>query len=290
MVSLTLLLVVVSAPGPSARACVDTTDPPRPFATCFDPWRGLWLAGGGGWRTAALEPSLSLELRLRRERESRSKTDSTWLSVHRLGALSWHPRSGSVDASAWEFLFRRHASDTSLTLPTIPVTRLPFPFDIGLGGSVARFEWAARSSEQWALETARVAFLFDPVRSETNQFHLAFGPVAQHRLAAVAGGALQHDVTPLTAGLLLFSAETDDGHGFVRGTTLGGAVMTLDGATMRWSPQLRSQVEAGLVLLAVNDQPLSLSARGEAWLRGGAPPEWSASLSLGVRLFSARRG
>jgi len=102
-------------------------------------------------------------------------------------------------------------------------------------------------------------------------------------------GALQHDVMPLTGGLLFFSAETNDGHVFVRSTTVGGAVLKLDSATVTWTSQLRSQLEAGLVLLAINDQPLVLSAKGEAWWRAGALFEWSASATLGFRLFSDRR-
>lgn len=278
-------LTVLAAVNP----CVDTTDPLRSFSTCFDPWRGFEVAGASRFSSFGVEGAVSVDLRMRRDRPSWSKADSTWLSLHRFAGTQWQPRVARVDATAWEFVFRRHAADTSLTLPTIPVTRLPFPFDIGLAGSVARFEWAMRPTEAWALETARFGFLFDPIRAETNQFHLGFGPVAQHRMASL-DGALTHDVMPLTGGLLFFTAETNDGHAFVRGTTVGGAVLKLDGVNVSWSSQVRSQLEAGLVLLAINDQPLVLSAKGEAWWRAGTPLEWSASATLGFRLFSDRRG
>jgi hypothetical protein len=285
---LSLLLAAVTSAAP--QGCRDTTDWRRSFATCFDPWQGFELAGAGRWSGAALAPSVSFDLRLREDRQSASKTDSVWLSLHRVAGAQWQPLSASVDATAWEFVFRRHASDTSLTLPTIPVTRLPFPFDIGLAGSVARFEWNLRpTTERWALETARFSFLFDPIRSETNQFHLAIGPVAHHRVAALVVGTTRHDVTPLTSGLLVFTAETDDGLAYVRGTAIGGALLQLDGSTPSWTSQVRGSAEAGVVLLAVNDQPLVLAARGEAWWRANAPFEWTASAALGFRLFSARR-
>lgn len=285
MLALTLA-VLAAAPD---RPCVDTTDPLRSFATCFDPWRGLWLGSGAVAQSGAVELSVTAELRLRKERESFSKADSTWLAQHRIAATRWEPRAARVDATAWEFVFRRHAAETFLTLPTVPVTRLPFPFDIGLSGSAARFEWGARASERWALETARLAFLFDPLRAQTSRFHLGFGPVAQHRLAVDGGGGVTHEVSALTSGLLVLRAETSDGFLFVRSTTLGGAALELEGATVGWRPNVRADAEAGLVLLAVNDQPLVLCARGELWWRGGPAVEWSASLALGLRLFSARR-
>lgn len=284
-----LALLVAAVTSAQPAGCVDTTDWRRSFATCFDPWRGFELAGAGRWSGAAVSPSVSFDLRLRADRESASKADSVWLSLHRVAGTQWSPLSASVDATAWEFVFRRHASDSSLTLPTIPVTRLPFPFDIGLAGSVARFEWNVRPSERWALETARFAFLFDPLRAETNQFHLGLGPVAQHRVAALSDAGLRNDVTPLTAGLLVFTAETNDGLAFVRGTAIGGALLQLDGAGPSWTSQVRGAAEAGVVLFAINDQPLVFSARGDVWWRANAPLEWSASAALGIRLFSARR-
>lgn len=287
---LALVALTLAATGADASPCLDTTEPARAFATCFDPWRGLWLGSGALAQPSGVDLSVTAELRLRRERESASKADSSWLALHRLAAVRWEPRAARVDTTAWDFVFRRHAAETGLTLPTIPVTRLPFPFDIGMGGSVARFEWGARTSERWALETGRIALLFDPLRSESGRFHLAFGPVAQHRLAVNGDGAMSHEVSALTAGLLVVRAETTDGFFFVRSTTLGGAALQLDAATAAWRPNVRADAEAGLVLLAVNDQPLVVAARGEAWWRGGSALEWSASLSLGFRLFSARRG
>jgi len=211
MLALLLAAVTSSMPSPCVEEPVDpergTSGWRRRFATCFDPWKGFELAGAGRWSGAALSPSVSFDLRLREDRESASKSDSVWLSLHRVAGTQWLPLSGGVDATAWEFVFRRHASDTSLTLPTIPVTRLPCPFDIGLAGSVARFEWNMRPTERWALETARFSFLFDPLRFETNQFHLAIGPVAHHRVAALTDGATRHDVTPLTSGLVVFAAD-----------------------------------------------------------------------------------
>lgn len=290
---LPLLLAAVTSSMPCVEEPVDPQtgrpDWRRSFVTCFDPWKGFELAGAGRWSGAAVSPSVSLDLRLRKERESFSKQDSVWLSLHRVAGTQWQPLSASVDATAWEFVFRRHASDTSFTLPTIPVTRLPFPFDIGLGGSVARFEWSMRPTERWALETARFSFLFDPIRSETNQFHLALGPVAQHRVAALTEGTTRHDVTPLTSGLLVFTAETNDGFAFVRGSAIGGALLQLESATPSWTAQVRGSAEAGVVLLAINDQPVVFSARGEVWWRANAPFEWTASAALGFRLFSARR-
>ncbi len=281
------LLLVIAAPSLAEPApCWNQDDPQRPFFTCFDPWRGVEVFAGGRARSGRLDFTVSAAWRLRKERESVSKTDSVWLGVQRIGAVEWAPLAQRLDATAWEIVYRRHATETGITLPGFPDVRLPFPFDVGFGGTIAHFELNARASERWSLETIAATLLFDPLRAPSGQFHLGLGPVAAHRLIATTDGALVHHLSPFTNGRLFLNLESDGGLVFFRGSIVGGAVLQIEGAQTAWRPQVLGSGELGLVPFALNDQPIVVSLRGDGAWRGGSSLEWSASANLGFRFGS----
>jgi len=286
----TVLSLVMAAPSEVATEapCTQEDERQRSFAVCFDPWRGIETYASGRLRSGALDFTVSTALRVRKERESWSKADSTWLGLHRIGAAEWAPLAQRLDATAWDFVFRRHAADTAITLPGFPEARLPFPFDVGFAGTVAHFELGARPDEKWSLETARTAVLFDPIRSPTNRLSLSIGPAGFHRVASLTSGSTAHELMPFTGAQLFANLESTEGRLFLRANGIGGAVFGVTGAG--WIPQVRGTLEAGLTVVAVNDQPVVLLARGEANWRGGFSPtfEWSASAALGFR-FASRR-
>lgn len=143
------------------------------FRTCFDPGRGLELSAGGSARSLNPALDLGLGLRLRGARDSRSKAGTTWLLQHRLlGAdARWSKAERHLTLTAYEGLARRHVDEGFLLLPTTPPIRLPFPLDLGLYGRAARYERRVEDGLGWSFETARLAMLFDPLRSATGRFH-----------------------------------------------------------------------------------------------------------------------
>lgn len=288
MLATALLLFLTASEDP----CTGRDELGRRFATCFDPWRGVELFAGGRVRADSVDFTLSTALRLRKDRESVSKTDSVWLGVQRLAAIEWAPRTGRLDATAWDVVYRRHASETGITLPGFPDARLPFPFDVGVSGHLAHFEFNARPRERWSVETLAASLLFDPVRASSGQVHFGVGPTTSHRLIVDEAGAVVHQLSPFTRGEVFLSLETSDGRLFLRAGAMGGALLQLEGTRPSWLPQVQGSAELGWVPLALNDQPIVLALRGDAEWRGGAAPmtRWSAAIVGGFRFGSRRSG
>jgi hypothetical protein len=264
----------------------------RPFRTCFDPGRGLELYTGGSARSLGGGLDAGLGLRLRGERDSKSKAGTSWLLAHRLLAFDarWAPAERHLGLTAYEGIARRHVDEGSLLLPTTPPIRLPFPFDLGLYGRAAQYERRVEDGPGWTLETARLAVLLDPLRSSSGRFHLGFGPSLAHLLRH-DGSELHHELTPLTALQVVVSAESEDGLWVFRAS--GHAGWTFDpgafpsGATFR----ARGELMLERVLVALNDQPVSLQLKaGGAYRDAGAlaQSEWSVGGAVKVQLFAHR--
>lgn len=277
-------LVLASAP------CGEVDAHGHAFATCFDPWRGVELSGALTVASSGVSGAGAVGVRLRGERESRSKTDSTWLTLHRFVATEARPLGGALALSALGYsgVFRRHVREGVLLLPTEPPLRVPFPLDISLMLDAARFERRFAEGSDWSLEPVRASVLFDPLRAASSRFHLGLGVTAAWRFAQ-RDGALVHDFTPLTAATLFFDFESEDGWWLARGVVSAGWSFVLPEATATF--RARGEVELARVLVAVNDQPLSLFVRGSgAWRDAGArsQSELMVQAGLSVRLFASR--
>ncbi|MBL8957476.1 MAG: hypothetical protein JNK82_42275 [Myxococcaceae bacterium] len=265
---------------------------PPPFETTFDPGRGLELRAGGSALGLAPGADFGLSLRLRGDRDSRSKAGTSWLHAHRLVMADARagPGQRQLSLAAYEGIARRHVDDGSLLLPTSPPLRLPFPLDLGLYARIARYERRVEDGLGWSLETARVAMLFDPLRSGSGRFHLGFGPSLAHVLRH-DGAVLHNELTPLTALQLFVSLESDDGLWVFR--SAGQAGFTFDPAALQTGGTFRARGEVTLerVLLAVNDHPVSLQLRASGAFRDAgalSANEWSAGGALKVQLFAHR--
>lgn len=266
-------------------------EPGLTFATCFDPWRGLELEGGLGASGEGFTGGFGAGLRLRSERESNSKAESTWLTLHHLGATTLTPSSGALALSVLGYagLFRRHVREGVLLLPFTPPVRIPFPLDLAFLTEVLRYQRRWSEGSDWSFEPLRFSLLFDPLRQASSRFHLGFGPTVAWRMLQVDQEVL-HEVTPLTAATLFFSFESENGLWLARGTLSGGwSLIAPDTAlTLR----ARGEIELSRVLFALNDQPVSLFLKaGGAWRDAGARggSEWSVLGGVQCRLFSARR-
>ena len=282
-------LMLTLAIGTDCRVAQDG----RWLVTCFDPWRGLELSSAGGVSTSHGALVLGASFDWRVARDSRSKAESTWLALHRLGTTRFElgGPSPSLTVQAYEGVFRRHVEEGTLVLPTAPPVRLPFPFDVGLTGAALRYQREGQTGEQWALETVRLAFTLDPLHSASGRFHLGVGPVALHRLRS-DGSSVINDVMPLTALMVFFDFESDDGLWLLRGEAHAGLSVTPAPAARVDSVfRARGWVEASRVLFSVNDQPLALTVRTSGAVQDSgatARDEWSATAGLTLRLGSGR--
>lgn len=260
------------------------------FATCFDPWRGIGVGGSFDVSNGAPGAAFNASARWRGEGDSKSKTDSVWLSLVELGATQVRPVNAlaAVDVTGASALFRRHVREGVLLLPFNPPVQVPFPLDIAVHASLARYERRLSEGDDWSLEPVRVSVLFDPLRSASSRFHLGLGFTAAYRLRQVSQ-ALVHEVTPLSAGTVVFSFESEEGLWFARGVlTAGGSFAAPNPA---FSFKARGEVELSRVLVAIADQPLSVFVRGSAaWRDAGAREgsEYSVQAGLALRLFSSR--
>jgi hypothetical protein len=264
------------------------TDQP-PFVESFDPWVGLEVLGGATLETEGLAWRGEASVRWRNVRASQAKQDSTWLTLHRFARVEATAIDGlpAWSLTAWSALFRRHVAEGSLVLSTNPPRRLPFPFDIGVSGEVARWERRLAEGAGWTFCPLRLALLLDPVRSADSHRHLAFGPAAGWTLRSTGPG-LHHELTPLTALQLVFDVESDDGLWVARGEVTTGFTFS---PQERGVLRARGEVELSRVLVAFNDQPLSVVLQGRgAWADAGASARAEASVFAGVRLqLSPRR-
>ncbi|MFO0596492.1 MAG: hypothetical protein U0228_14340 [Myxococcaceae bacterium] len=294
MSSLVILALLAASPdADQERHCDDEDAHGHRFATCFDPWLGLELGGAvqlGGVATPGVTGVGEAAFRLRGQRESDSKADSTWFALHRLGASTLRGVDGKLDVQVlgYQLLLRRHVREGVLLLPFTPPVSIPFPLDLGVMIDLARWQRRLSEGSDWSFEPVRLSLLFDPLRSKSNRFHLAFGATAAWKLRQVSGVVL-HEVTPLTAATVFFDFESEDGLWLARGTLSGGWAFVAPDT--RLSLRARGEVELARVVLAIADQPLSLYVKGTgAWRDAGAREgsEWSAEAGLQIRLFSAR--
>ncbi|MEW5740768.1 MAG: hypothetical protein AB1938_17705 [Myxococcota bacterium] len=270
--------------------CTEHDERGRPFAVCFDPWKGLEVGGGPALDTGGLTGTLLVDLRFRGERESRSKQESTWLTLHRVGAFSLRGVEGhvAVRTTLWNGYFRRHVPEGVLLVPTTPPLRLPFPLDVALSGEVLTYERRLAEGDDWALEPARLAFLLDPLRAASSRFHLGLGALAGYRMRSVSG-VLVHDLTPLTAATLFADVESEDGLWVLRASAAAG--WTFSPGAPSGAFRARGELDAARTLAALNDQPLSVFVHARAaWADAGARATSEVVVTAGVRLtlFSSR--
>jgi hypothetical protein len=296
--ALLVSLVSGSTTLSDGEACDQVDEHGHPFATCFDPWQGLELGGAvvvdSSLLTDGVTESAHAALRLRGERESRSKAESTWLTLHRLGATELRPLGGKLDlvVLGYSGVLRRHVREGVLLLPFTPPVRVPFPLDLAFMADVLKFERRVADGygTDWSLEPVRLSFLLDPLRSASNRFHLSLGVTAAWRVLQVDGAVL-HEVTPLTAATLFFDLESEDGRWLARGTVSGGATLSPNAGDASLTFRARGELEFARVLLALNDQPLSVYLRVTgAWRDGGArgASELAAQAGVQIRFFSRR--
>jgi hypothetical protein len=267
--------------------------PSGAFRTCFDPGRGLELTAGGSARSLTGAADFGLGIRLRGERDSsRNKASGTWLLSHHIASAEAHVSGTNRDFTllGYEGIARRHVDEGSLLLPTTPPIRLPFPVDIGMYWRGLRYERRIEEGPGWVFETGRVGLLIDPLRSRSGRFHLGFGPVLAHQLRH-DGVTLHNELTPLTALEVVVNAESENGLWVFRMSGWAGWTFSPENNQPNAALRARGELSLERVVVAINDQPISVCVRGGgAFHEAGAlaQSEWSAGAALKMQLWAHR--
>lgn len=259
-------------------------------ATAFDAGKGVELMGTGGLLGLSPSGTFRAALRLRGVRSSKSRQGTVWFNDHRLAILEARPADAdrALFVTAYEGLLRRHVDEGFVLLPFRTPVKLPFPFDLGLALSAAR--WERVVNDGWSLETARVTLFLDAVRAPTARFHLGLGPTLAHTMRGGNGAPLTHDLMPLTGVQGLASLESEDGLWVLRAEGIAGWTFT-PGSAAPGTFRARGELVGERVLVAINDQPIAVTLRGTGAFRdrgGGARSEFCVQAGLTVRFFSAQ--
>ena len=280
---------------PSAEdACAGVTAEGERARLCMDPSYGLAVAAAGAFWSGSGALDLGVDLRLSGQWESTATKQATWLQLHHVlrSSVSVGALRPTLRAVAYEGHWRRHVAEPYIAVPTTPPIRLPFPFDISFDVSAISFERRFSEGPGWTLEPLRAAVMLDVLRSAGNRFHLAIGPEA-HYLIRHDGLAPVHELAPFSGGLVYLWLATEDGRWMLslRGSLGAAFSVTQGGGVSPFVLQARVELAGERVLMAINDQPLSVTLRAGARLHDVGPAmgnEWSVSAGLSLRFFGSR--
>jgi hypothetical protein len=270
----------------------------RPYRVAFDPGDGLALAPGvafGEGHDVAPAPYFQGEIRVRTVGDD-DGSSARWDVAHTILPWSFTLPTGEQSRTTlglYRVLARRHSRAPSLVLPTLPPTRLPFPFDLALSLDLAQLELRGRDLASGPAVVRDVtvidgALLLDPLRNGPRGVFFGFGVAARYDVSSRdVGGEVStvHALAPFTAGALRLSLE--DARGLTRFELRGEVVPAwrTDG-TFRLAADAHGELER--TLLAVNDVPVVLGLSGDYRYRPDDPlfiHEGRGVVSLGVRLF-----
>lgn len=103
------------------------------------------------------------------------------------------------------------------------------------------------------------------------------------------GAPLVHELMPLTGLEALAAFESEEGRWAVHASGVAG--WTFEPGATQGTFRARGEVVGERVLIAINNQPISVSLRATGAFRdlgGKASSEWTLQAGLSVRLFSAQ--
>ncbi len=263
-----LVLGVASAP-PSGQA----------FRTVFDPG-SRWLIGGGlaGTADGGLEAIAETAV-LYRHLLDFPEEHVAWKLEHRLLSGRVSP-GGAVEVTLYEGGYHRWMRDGWITVPTSPPKRLPFPLNIGAEGVAGRFRTRPDDPDllgELAVQHAQVVFDFWRSRRLGSYAGIGFGP--SYDILFYADRRV-HRIAPFTRATMRVHHEFEEGR---QALDLRGEAAYAWSADDVWIPSGEARAGYELIVLALNDWPLSVFAevsyrfdrthqlRGTAGLRFAAP-------------------
>lgn len=292
------LAAIGFARGQEPENVYTTDEQGRRFRVRFDPGSRLTLGLFSSVSGDAQEWELSLGLSVRRVYEWMQDDDRLrWQLDHRFLDGRIRPQvSGpepmpELEAVAYQGSYLRHTEYPYLTLPTDPPKRMYFPFDIGLRAEAGRLELGRdnESRDLIRLGIIRAAVLLDPWRSGREGNSLEIGLGLRYHLDIqgdpdLSQPTVNHRVSPFTDCSIRFRYQDRQGltvldleaHLIPHWASRGG-----------WTTGLEGRASIERVLIAVNDEPVSLVLAADYLkMDSQTPPEarLTAGLLLGFQL------
>lgn len=206
-----------------------------------------------------------------------------------------------VDSASWsgrlrliEAEYLRHDTSSFILIPAKRDIKLPAPFDIAIDWRAGDAFWdQTPQGPRWRrIDIGELAALADFVRDENYRARLALGPMARYRLDREGDVWAQH-LVPLSGATLRFGWENARGTFLWRGRVNGlyDATLRGRGASPQWGWQVEGATEAELVLVALNDHPLSIPVGFEvsAHEHDAWRPSWAATIGLRLWVWAGDR-
>lgn len=227
----------------------------------------------------------------------------TWQLDHALLAGTIEPANPghaslpATDATLYRAVYLRHASSSTITLPSNPPRQLYFPLDLGVQAVLGRVQWPgeprpdeAGSPRVVRLELAQASVLLDPWRSGRPGCSLELGVGSRYGLDLLypATGPWSspqrvHRLAPFTATSLRLRLQDAAG---LTVADLRGELVPHWASRGGWQTAAEAQARLERVLVALNDEPLAAFAelRWSRW-PGPSPQQGELQALAGLALL-----
>lgn len=276
------------------------TDPKtgHSYRVRFDPGDGANLRAG--MRTTydgalSYGPTVAFDITAR-SLSGDDDSSTTWEVAHHGLGVVFQPQAGdahrTLDLSLYGVLARRHTRDPAITIPTLPPTRVAFPFDLAfeleLGRAALRNGAAIDGSPLpvWDITPVESKVYLDPLRSRRrgHMAALGFGPRYDVRVIDPDGDTRTvHAIAPFSDVELRLRFEDQAGLVAWEGSAEAMPMWTSEGPFA-----LRAEAHTALqrVLLAIDDQPIVVFVSGDYAYRNdpGPTPRHEVRATLGLTL------
>ena len=277
-----------------------TDEQGRRFRVAFDPARRLSLGLGYGLdgNNDTVDDTLTIWTGLEYRFVFDYGSDEyfvQWRLDHQFLVGSVEPESGpfmelpNADIALYRGWYERHATDSYITFPSTPPSRVFFPFDIGIEAELGRYHTPIFQAHE-GLEIAQISVLrgalwLDPWRSETPGTNVAFGVGPRYDLdlghdTAKDETRVTHRIAPFSA--LMARIRWSDNDGLTQ-FDLRGDFIPHWSSEQGWTYNYEAALLFERVLISLNDTPLSLrlqASLGDVPAQAGHPFAWEAQGGL----------
>jgi hypothetical protein len=220
-----------------------------------------------------------------------SEDEVWWMMRHKLLDTSLARTGGAepfrVQGTVLEARYLRHDLSTFIVVPAANDFRLPGNFDIALDYTLGRYDFTfgGGTLNSQRIDVVDLSFLMDFIRDETYRHRFAVGMASWYH--ATPGDLWQHEISPLTAGKVLYGWDHKDGLFRFYTEAICGASLTVDteavDAPMDWGWRCRSLLEMEWTPIAISDAPLSIPLEVRADFPFENRDAFDVRATLGIR-------